>query len=704
MPPATLDVRIMCAAADRQVARTLSVRLAQDGISNLVSDGTQPPAREAIGARVRTLLLLLSANAITSDLSRLEREAILFRDTGDDERRFLPVRLDDAELPESLRQFAALKLISRSDAEYAQISDACRRPFHFGPPDLERVHVDQKGGRILRGHTSGVASIQMTPDGRFAVSGGDDKTVRFWDLQGGNCLQTLKGHIAGVTSVAISTDARIAISGGKDNQVIVWDLQAGNLKQMLSQHRETVWSVALTERGDYAVSGSYDYSMRFWNLKSGVGTPFGADLCAVRSVAITHDGGTVASSGDDQMVRVWNPQNGECITTITSDSSWRLPLAISKDGSVLIAGNSGGGITFWNRRTLNNTLISGHTADIRAVAITPDGRWALSGSDDRTVRLWNLRSKKCLAILEGHTQGVTGVAINSTCTRAVSCSEDGTIRIWNLAGMDRYTNAKVLLVGDSGVGKSGLAIRLAENRFEATISTDAAWATQMRLPPTGGNQNHEREIWLWDFAGQSDYRLIHQLYMDETSLAVLIFNPQNDNPFEGLSQWNKDLERAARRSFNKLLVAGRCDRGGPTISREAIDRFCTENRFSAFLQTSALTGGGCRELHKAIVEGIPWDDIPWTTSPTTFKLLKQEILRLKDEGKVLLRISELHQHLQLRLPNERFTLEELRAVVGLRRSIKSFSRLMNAINEPWGLIAPFVSLYASLDSVRSTDE
>src|SRR6185503_19548223 len=105
----------------------------------------------------------------------------------------------------------------------------------------------------------------------------------------------------------------------------------------------------------------------------------------------------------------------------------------------------------------------------------------------------------------------------------------------------RYTNAKVLLVGETGVGKSGLAHRLAENEFHQTVSTDAAWATQLRLPQTSGQTEIEREIWLWDFAGQADYRLIHQLYMDETALAVLVFNPQSDDPFEGLGQWDRDL-------------------------------------------------------------------------------------------------------------------------------------------------------------------
>jgi GTPase SAR1 family protein len=80
-------------------------------------------------------------------------------------------------------------------------------------------------------------------------------------------------------------------------------------------------------------------------------------------------------------------------------------------------------------------------------------------------------------------------------------------------------------------------MRIIENRFVPTISTDAVWATQLELAYKNDRSDIKREIWLWDFAGQADYRLIHQLFMDETSLAILVFNPQSENPFEGLSQW-----------------------------------------------------------------------------------------------------------------------------------------------------------------------
>lgn len=90
-----------------------------------------------------------------------------------------------------------------------------------------------------------------------------------------------------------------------------------------------------------------------------------------------------------------------------------------------------------------------------------------------------------------------------------------------------------------------------------------------------------------------------------------------------------------------------------------------ERNFTEYLPTSALKGDGCPELKQAIIEQIDWKSIPYTASPRIFKLLKDEILKLRDQGIVLLHISELKQQLDLRLPQEHYTLPDLRAVVRL---------------------------------------
>ena len=151
--------------------------------------------------------------------------------------------------------------------------------------------------------------------------------------------------------------------------------------------------------------------------------------------------------------------------------------------------------------------------------------------------------------------------------------------------------------------------------------------------------------------------MIHQLYMDETALAVLVFDGQKDDVFETLGQWDRDLTRASRREFAKLLAAGRVDAGGLRVSRSQVETFAKERGYARFLETSAKANLGCEELKQAILDGIRWEDIPWRSSPVLFKRLKEEIIRLKDAGRVLMRFNELREALQLRLAGEaaRFT-------------------------------------------------
>ncbi len=283
----------------------------------------------------------------------------------------------------------------------------------------------------------------------------------------------------------------------------------------------------------------------------------------------------------------------------------------------------------------------------------------------------------------GHAGGVRSVAYSGDGLSALSAAWNGVLRVWDLekakeavgvgAGAEeeagvQYTNAKVLLVGDTGVGKTGLAryLALGVKDEEQNLSTDGAWATQWTLPHTQAKNEVDREIWLWDFAGQVDYRLVHQLFMDDTAAAVMVFNPQDQNPFEGLGQWDRDLHKATRKPFAKLLAAGRIDRGGLIVSRGSIDKFMKERGFAPPLhETSARTGEGCDQLREAIIAGIQWQNIPKTTSPALYHRIKQETLRLRDGGPVVIRLAELKQRMELALPGESFSLDELQTVVSL---------------------------------------
>jgi hypothetical protein len=112
-------------------------------------------------------------------------------------------------------------------------------------------------------------------------------------------------------------------------------------------------------------------------------------------------------------------------------------------------------------------------------------------------------------------------------------------------------------------------------------------------------------------------------------------------------------------------VAGRCDRGGITISRKRFEDFVKEHGFADFLFTGAKLGDGCDELKTAVTRHIPWERLPWTATSRLFKTLKDAILNFTEQDAPLARLSELRQRLQVSLPKETIEDADLRAVVGL---------------------------------------
>jgi WD40 repeat protein/GTPase SAR1 family protein/DNA-directed RNA polymerase subunit RPC12/RpoP len=754
------DVFLSHSSKDKPAARELAERLRRDGLRVWFDEWEIKPGDaillkiQAGLAQARNLVLLMSQYASASEWVTFEHHAVLFRDPTNQQRRFIPVRLDDAEIRDALKQFAYVDWRQCSEEQYTRLLAACRSEMRLPAYAIEQKRLLQQS-RILNGHSEWVSSVSISPDNQLIVSGAADETVRVWGIDSGECLATLKGHSGPVRGVAVTPDGKFIISSSNDRTIRLWEIASGKCVFVFKGHFGPVTGITVTQDNEYIISASGDRTVRRWEIKTGrcVST-FKGHNDYVKAVAITQDGELIISGSEDGTVRIWEAESEKCDDILigmpvgmAERRNRRVEgVAVTPDGKYIIS-SLGHNVRVWETYREPRTLLAhvpevlldrllddswphpssasndvqipertrakhiatleGHTGNVNAVAVTQDGRHILSASGDSTLGFWDRESGERISTLIGHTGYVQGIAVTSDGRRVVSASSDKTVRVWDLFSIPnvnpprpelvatQYTNAKVLLVGDSGVGKSGLALRLTEDRFEPTISTDAVWATQMKLPhnddhivsPPGLWDAIEREIWLWDFAGQADYRLVHQLFMDETALAVLVFNPQAENPFEGLGQWDRDLQRAARRPFKKLLVAGRCDRGGLMVSREGIERFRAERGFNDYLETSAQTGAGCNELREAIIRNIPWDEIPWTASPHIFRLLKEEIVRLKDEGKVLLRMGELKQQLEMRLLEQSLRDEgDLRSPLhGLRQKIAGQNKTAPAIPETFKL-------------------
>lgn len=681
-PSMKFDVFICYSQKDDNIVIELANKLKEDGLQVWI-DKWQIEPTDIIELKIseglqssRNLIFIMSENSFKDDWLFLERQTIMFRELTNGQRKFIPIKIDKCKIKSTLKQYTYINYQRKSARAYSRLLSACRMSDNMKAGRMKKK-PPQYNVHILKGHTELIRRVSISKDGKHAISASNDKTLRIWDLETKKCINILSGHEKSIWAASINDEGTFALSGSYDNSIRIWELQNGKCTRIIKDHRTITYDIDISLDNRYAVS-SHDFGrILLWDLvERRILTTINAAPFSVWSIKISRDGNTVASGSQNNNIDLWDAKTGICIFTLIGHKGDIQGMAFTNDGTRLVSGSSDSTVRIWEVATGRClATLEGHTDKVWSVSVTKDGNTIISGSSDHTIRVWDTMTGKCLNILSGHYESVYSLAVSEDGRRIVSAGKDKTVRVWDLirnrkilpkdSNSIRYTNAKVLIVGDTGVGKSGLAIRLTENRFVPTISTDAVWATQLKLPYNYIENNNEREIWLWDFGGQQDYRLVHQLFMDETSLALFVFNPQDDNPFEGLIKWSFELQNAARRPFKKILVAGRCDRGRLIVSRDSLINFQNLNGFKGFFETSANTGEGCLELYEAIINGIEWDIIPWTSSPKIFKLLKRAIIELKDEGKVLLRFSELKQQIEMKFPNEHFTVEVLSAVIGL---------------------------------------
>lgn len=304
----------------------------------------------------------------------------------------------------------------------------------------------------LAGHRHTVTSLAITPDGRLLASGSRDGTVRLWDLPQGDLLGVLRGHSTWVSiwAIAISADGKRLASASDDLTIRVWELSSRRTVAILRGHSESIRAVGWSPDGRLIASASRDETVRLWDTESGKEVARLPHGNTVRAVVFSPDGKTIISGGADDLIRLWNVATRKLDAVLPDHSNTIQALAVSPDGHTLASGSADKTILLWDLASLrvNTVLVASRLgkpptrwerygidpgAEVLGLAISPRGDVLASAHRGSPIHLWQLPSGRSLHLIPSPAESTYALVFSPDGRWLISGGDDRIVRLWDLS-------------------------------------------------------------------------------------------------------------------------------------------------------------------------------------------------------------------------------------------------------------------------------
>ena len=371
-------------------------------------------------------------------------------------------------------------------------------------------------------------AIALTPDGRTAVSlaGAKDPfnartKVCIWDLEGRSPPRDLtgpairRGYFTGLSLLA-SKGCVAACGGSLLGEVAIWDLKDGRHLQTLENvHVGFLNAMGLSDNGRLAVVCGWDGVIRVLDLDSGQCLKVFENSSPIDSCFVSADGRWAVTGDCKGILRVWDVQRGQSGRAVEDypvdpdklrDAKlWNSAVALVPGGGRAVSGGNAP-LRVWDVATGRPVgVFCGHENWVHQVAVMPGAGMVLSGSDDETIRLWDIGSGQCLKTMQCSTgRGTWSMSPDGTLL-ASSCVWDLVAgrRLWKLWGSTAAITPDGGLVVAPGAKHDLEVFNVRSGRCERNLRGHGADVDRAVVTPDGRQvvaAGSDGTIRVWDLA------------------------------------------------------------------------------------------------------------------------------------------------------------------------------------------------------------
>ncbi|PTN14712.1 ubiquitin-binding SDF ubiquitin ligase complex subunit MET30 [Saccharomyces cerevisiae] len=329
---------------------------------------------------------------------------------------------------------ARIQQNSTGSSSNADIQTQTTRPWKVIYRERFKVESNWRKGHCriqeFKGHMDGVLTLQFNY--RLLFTGSYDSTIGIWDLFTGKLIRRLSGHSDGVKTLYF--DDRKLITGSLDKTIRVWNYITGECISTYRGHSDSVLSVDSYQK--VIVSGSADKTVKVWHVESRTCYTLRGHTEWVNCVKLHPKSFSCFSCSDDTTIRMWDIRTNSCLKVFrghVGQVQKIIPLTI-KDVENLATDNTSDGSSSQDDPTMTDGADESDTPSNEQETVLdeniPYPTHLLSCGLDNTIKLWDVKTGKCIRTQFGHVEGVWDIAADNF--RIISGSHDGSIKVWDL--------------------------------------------------------------------------------------------------------------------------------------------------------------------------------------------------------------------------------------------------------------------------------